>query len=141
MCICINCARVTNCKAYHFVETKHEQPHLSEEPTFEPLGPTIHVNIRTITSNEDLEKEMARMWREHESETKAALQEQQQNYNNYNFDDDNDGDGREKYEVFSPTTTTEYDVVKCTDYIHEAGSWVRNMPKEIKEANPNFVPS
>lgn len=32
MCICIDCARVTNCKAYHFVETKHQQPHMTEDP-------------------------------------------------------------------------------------------------------------
>eukprot|EP00977_Amphora_coffeiformis_P016221 scaffold4957_cov152-Amphora_coffeaeformis.AAC.1 len=37
MCICIDCARVTNCAAYHFVETKHEQPHMNENPTFEPV--------------------------------------------------------------------------------------------------------
>ena len=37
MCICIDCARVTNCAAYHFVETKHEQPHINENPTFEPI--------------------------------------------------------------------------------------------------------
>lgn len=32
MCICINCSRVTNCQAYHFVESKHQQPHISENP-------------------------------------------------------------------------------------------------------------
>lgn len=32
MCICIDCSRVTNCQAYHFVETKHSQPHMSEDP-------------------------------------------------------------------------------------------------------------
>lgn len=37
-CICIDCARVTNCAAYHFVETKHEQPHMNENPTFEPVN-------------------------------------------------------------------------------------------------------
>lgn len=31
-CICIDCARVTNCKAYHFVETKHNQPHMNDNP-------------------------------------------------------------------------------------------------------------
>ena len=38
MCICIDCARVTNCAAYHFVESKHEQPHMNEKPTFEPVN-------------------------------------------------------------------------------------------------------
>ena len=32
MCICIDCSRVTNCQAYHFVETKHGQPHMTENP-------------------------------------------------------------------------------------------------------------
>jgi hypothetical protein len=31
-CICIDCARVTNCAAYHFVETKHSQPHMTDNP-------------------------------------------------------------------------------------------------------------
>ena len=50
MCICINCKRVTDCAAYHFVETKHEQPHMTETPTFEPRdgSPTIHVHVRTV---------------------------------------------------------------------------------------------
>ena len=49
MCICINCKWVTSCKAYHFVETKHEQPHMSAEPAFMPRdgSPTITVTIRT----------------------------------------------------------------------------------------------
>ena len=49
MCICINCQLVTSCKAYHFVETKHEQPHMTNTPTFLPRegSPTINVNIRT----------------------------------------------------------------------------------------------
>mmetsp|Transcript_6253 Transcript_6253/g.13920 ORF Transcript_6253/g.13920 Transcript_6253/m.13920 type:complete len:209 (-) Transcript_6253:370-996(-) len=48
MCICIDCSRVTNCRAYHFVETKHHQPHLTADPTFTPRegSPTIHVNVR-----------------------------------------------------------------------------------------------
>ena len=29
------------------VETQHEQPHLTESPTFEPVEPTINVNIRS----------------------------------------------------------------------------------------------
>ena len=36
-CICVDCAHVTNCAAYHFVETKHEQPHMNEKPTLEPV--------------------------------------------------------------------------------------------------------
>ena len=41
MCICIDCSRVTNCKAYHFVETKHSQPHMTEDPVSQ-LVPNIN---------------------------------------------------------------------------------------------------
>jgi len=48
-CICINCAFVTNCTAYHFVEERHLQPHISKKPKFEPIdgSPSINVNIRS----------------------------------------------------------------------------------------------
>ena len=47
MCICINCRYVDRCETYNAVETQHQQPHLTENPTFEPVEPTINVNIRT----------------------------------------------------------------------------------------------
>lgn len=47
MCICINCHYVDSCITYHAVEGQHQQPHLTEEPTFEPVEPTINVNIRS----------------------------------------------------------------------------------------------
>ena len=47
MCICINCSYVDRCITYHAVETQHQQPHLTLEPDFEPLEPTINVNIRS----------------------------------------------------------------------------------------------
>ena len=49
MCICVNCKWVDTCKAYHFVETKHEQPHMTESPDFMPRdgSPTINVAVRT----------------------------------------------------------------------------------------------
>ena len=74
MCICINCARVTNCAAYHFVETKHGQPHMNEAPTFEPQNgsPTINVNIRSV-ENEARRQEINRMFNEHEAETERAM--------------------------------------------------------------------
>eukprot|EP00802_Teleaulax_amphioxeia_P029706 Tamp_31925.p2 GENE.Tamp_31925~~Tamp_31925.p2 ORF type:complete len:161 (+),score=39.77 Tamp_31925:3-485(+) len=48
MCICVNCKLVDVCKAYHFVEEKHQQPHLTETPAFEPRdgNPTIEAIIR-----------------------------------------------------------------------------------------------
>ncbi|HEY9736858.1 MAG TPA: Ycf34 family protein [Trichocoleus sp.] len=46
MCICINCHYVDRCTTYHAVEAQHEQPHLTENPTFEAVEPSINVNIR-----------------------------------------------------------------------------------------------
>jgi hypothetical protein len=134
MCICIDCARVTNCAAYHFVETKHEQPHMTEHPTFEPRegSPTIHVNVRTVR-NDDQQQEIARMWKEHKGETERAMEKSQQG-------DDEPLYGETKYD-FSPSVTYEYDVIKCEDFVPEPGCWVRNMPEEIRIANPNFIPS
>jgi len=133
MCICIDCARVTNCAAYHFVESKHEQPHMTENPTFTPRegSPTIHVNIRTTRTQEGQE-EIDRMWREHESETaKAEAASGGQEGALY---------GETVYNL-SHMTTTEYDVVACEDFVEDKGCWVRNMPEEIRKANPDFVPT
>jgi len=129
MCICIDCARVTNCAAYHFVETKHEQPHMTENPTFSPRegSPTIHVNVRTQRD----EAEMARMWREHESETSKARA---------TGGEEGTLHGETVYDL-SPVTTIEYDVVACEDFVEDKGCWVRNMPAEIRKANPDFVPT
>ncbi len=46
MCICVNCQYVDRCITYHAVEGQHLQPHLTESPDFEPVEPTINVNIR-----------------------------------------------------------------------------------------------
>ncbi len=45
MCICVNCDYVDRCITYHAVETNHQQPHLTETPSFEPNNPTIDANI------------------------------------------------------------------------------------------------
>lgn len=47
MCICVNCLYVDRCNTYFAVETQHEQIHLTNNPDFEPLQPSINVNIRT----------------------------------------------------------------------------------------------
>ena len=46
-CICVNCAFVDNCTAYHVVEAKHGQPHAAEKPIFTPRegSPTVALNI------------------------------------------------------------------------------------------------
>ncbi|MBP0030444.1 Ycf34 family protein [Roseofilum sp. Guam] len=46
MCICVNCEYVDRCLTYHAVEGQHQQPHLTENPDFEPINPEINVNIR-----------------------------------------------------------------------------------------------
>lgn len=131
-CICINCSRVTNCSAYNFVEEKHEQPHMTENPTFTPRegSPTIHVNVRTIRSEKEKE-EMDRLWKEYKEEEKKAEANQEAG---------GDLRGSQVYD-FTPITTYEYDVVACEDYLEDMGCWVRNMPEEIRRANPDFVPT
>ncbi|MEM8642254.1 MAG: Ycf34 family protein [Cyanobacteria bacterium P01_G01_bin.54] len=47
MCICINCTYVDRCTTYHAVEHQHQQPHLTDAPSFDPFEPSINVNIRT----------------------------------------------------------------------------------------------
>jgi hypothetical protein len=130
MCICINCSRVINCSAYHFVETKHNQPHIAATTTFTPRNgsPTIHVNVRTDRANGD---EVERMWREHGEQTARAQRDQT----------GSDVLHGETVYNLTPITTLEYDVVACADYLEDMGCWVRNMPEEIKRANPHFVPT
>lgn len=133
MCICIHCAHVTNCSAYHFVEEKHEQPHMNENPTFTPSdgSPTIHVNIRTSSSKESV----AQIWAEHSEQQLVAEQVATEKGT-----DVNEERGEKLYD-FSTRTTYEYDVVKCESYIHEQDCWVKNMPESIRMVNPHFIPS
>jgi hypothetical protein len=107
---------------------------MNPSPTFLPRdgSPTIHVNIRTQRSPD----EMARIWAEHVEQTKLAEEKQKQSVAH-------DGGklmGENKYDL-SVKTTYEYDVVACADYDEDIGAWVRNMPEEIRKANPNFVPT
>lgn len=86
-----------------------------------------------IRTKDDRDAEIKRMWSEHSSETQMAEEKNPEL---------NEGElyGEKKYDL-SPVTTYEYDVVACADFVEEKGCWVRNMPQEIKDANPNFVPS
>ncbi len=138
-CICINCSKVTNCKAYHFVESKHSQPHMNNDPTFTPRdgSPTIHVNIRTKRENKD---EMKRLWSEHVEETRKAEEKMTAASSDENDMQENKLIGEKKYDL-SVKTTFEYDVVACEDFVEDIGCWIRNIPEEIKVANPNFVPT
>jgi hypothetical protein len=102
-------------------------------------SPTIHVNVRTLRTLEDRQREMQRMWSEHENET-ALAQQAAASAVNKNDKEEPILVGETKYDL-SPTTTYEYDVVKCADYLHDKDCWIRNMPQAIKDANPHFVPS
>lgn len=103
---------------------------MTENPTFEPRdgSPTIHVNVRTIRNQDDQEKEIERMWREYKAEEANASQQGSGLHGQQTYD-------------FTPVTTYEYDVVKCADFVEEKGAWVNSMPQEIRDANPQFVPS
>ncbi|AIE73507.1 MULTISPECIES: Ycf34 family protein [unclassified Synechocystis] len=55
MCICVNCHYVDRCITYHAVEHQHQQPHLSDNPDFDPVNPSINVNIRTPDHSIEME--------------------------------------------------------------------------------------
>jgi hypothetical protein len=138
MCICIHCKHVTNCLAYHFVEEQHRQPHMNNDPTWEPRdgSPTIDVTIR---KGRGIGGQLAKMEEEHEEETRKAeeafLQE-----NNGELTEDITLHGETKYDV-SGAVEYEFDVVACEDFVEERDKWVKNMPEEIRLANPDFVPT
>jgi len=141
MCICINCKYVTDCAAYHFVEERHSQPHMTHDPNFTPRdgSPTIHVNIRSQYDSERSENEIKKMWREYKQEEQAALTNLSSNEGN---EDDSPAIGPTTYNLSNiGEVSYEYDVVKCEDFMQEIDCWVKNMPQEIREANPQFVPS
>jgi hypothetical protein len=122
-CICIHCKYVTDCAAYHFVEGRHNQPHMTENPTFTPRdgSPTIHVNVRTIDRN--------------------VQQEASEEGAGDDGDSSNDAGPSAAWTAAAPAVTYEYDVVACQDYVEDRDCWVRNMPEAIRIANPDFVPS
>jgi hypothetical protein len=117
---------VTNCAAYHFVESKHEQLHMTENPMFDPRegSPTIHVNVRTVQDGNQ-QDEIARMWKEHKAKTEHAMKKSVQQ------GDSDELYGESKYDL-TPVTTYEYNVVKCEDFVSDPGHWVQNMPEEIR---------
>ncbi len=55
MCICINCFYVDSCITYNAVETQHQVLHLTENPDFEPVQPSINVNIRPLPDGYEME--------------------------------------------------------------------------------------
>lgn len=105
-------------------------------------SPTIHVNVRTIRTEEDRQREIERMWSEHAAETERAEAEAAAAAASSSEDEEDQQPlhGATTYDLGS-STTIEYDVVACEDFVEDKGCWVRNMPQEIKDANPHFVPS
>ena len=75
------------------------------------------------------------MWGEHEEQTRQAEEAS---------GGEGGGDfplvGEKQYDL-SGTTSYEYDVVECEDFTEDKDAWVRNMPEEIRLANPDFVPT
>lgn len=134
MCICINCARVTNCSAYHFVEERHTQPHINKNPTWEPRNgsPTIQVHIRPDATRKP-QNELEQLWEEQNDQTRLSG-EAPDAVNGVGVDG---LIGEKQYR----TTNYEYDVVECEDFVLEKDAWVRNMPEEIRACNPDFVPT
>ena len=140
-CICIHCKHVTNCSAYHFVEQQHGQPHINKTPTWEPRNgsPTINVHIRP-DEDETTQNELDKMWMEHKEETRRAEESYAESNNGQQADEDTALYGNTQYDL-SGTTTYEYDVIECEDFVEEKDAWVKNMPEEIRLANPDFVPT
>lgn len=139
MCICIHCKHVTNCSAYYFVEEQHSQPHINKNPTWEPRNgsPTINVHIRP-DEDKTVEDELGKMWEEHEDQTRQAEESSSEMSDGAGADAPLFG---EKQYDLSGTTSYEYDVVECEDFVQDTDAWVRNMPEEIRIANPDFVPT
>ena len=138
MCICINCKFVTNCAAYHFVEERHSQPHMTNDPTFTPRdgSPTIHVNIRSEyeKNSDESKKEIKKMWREYKEEERAALEKL-----STGSEENNEAVGPTTYNLSSiGEVSYEYDVVKCEDFIEEIDCWIKNMPQEVRRTNIDF---
>lgn len=97
-CICINCKWVDQCVTYHWVETQHEQPHVSSAPTFEPDDPQIQVFIRN------------------EGDAPAEVRDAP----------DEGAEGSDG--VRPAVLTTEYDVFGCDAFAEDKGKWLRLMP-------------
>ena len=140
-CICIHCKHVTNCSAYHFVEQQHGQPHINKTPNWEPRdgSPTINVHIRP-DEDKTTENELGKMWQEHEEETRRAEESYAESNDGKQVDEDEALFGSTQYDL-SGTTSYEYDVIECDDFVEQKDMWVKNMPEEIRLANPDFVPT
>lgn len=48
MCICLNCQYLNVCKQYNFIEKKHNELHINNNPSFLPSQTIINVNFSYI---------------------------------------------------------------------------------------------
>lgn len=63
-CICVHCAYVDRCKAYHVIEEKHNQPHVSESPDFQPTNPTVAIIYDQTTELTELDVQACESFKE-----------------------------------------------------------------------------
>ena len=114
---------------------------MSEEPTFLPRegSPTINVNIRTEQRQPKAgdSENKPRMWKDQiqDDDDDDEVDEPKRDAKYY------EETGTIETVKTNTTTTIEYDIVKCADFLLDKGCWVRNMPDEIKRVNPDFVPT
>jgi hypothetical protein len=113
-CICINCKLVDRCKVYHWVETMHEQPHLTMEPDFDPSKPEVQVFIRN-------EEEATPLYEEEAEDERAAAAPTMSQAAPEPPPPPPPADGR-------PVLTTEFDVFGCASFVEDDGRWIRLMP-------------
>mmetsp|Transcript_34506 Transcript_34506/g.52968 ORF Transcript_34506/g.52968 Transcript_34506/m.52968 type:complete len:193 (-) Transcript_34506:192-770(-) len=130
-CVCINCAFVVNCSIYHMVETQHEQPHMTPNPTFNPPEGAPKINIVTTHEEQTFDRDafIAELAPYKESMDQESDEFKQILKNLVN-----------KWAV-PPMMEIEMDVVSCKSFVEEKDCWIKNMPESIKRWNPQFVPS
>jgi hypothetical protein len=106
---------VDRCETYHWVETQHQQQHVTEAPDFQPADPKIQVFIRQdpigVLDPEAAAKATSRT-------LVGSLPESTEDF----YD--------------GPTeTTTEFDVFACDAFEADPGKWIRLMP------DADFIPT
>ena len=116
-CICINCKFVDQCKTYRWVEDMHEQPHVAQNPEFEPNDPQIQVFIRdedTLAASPV------------PAEVSTAAEGSSQGVD--------EASGRREWRS-THELTIEYDVFACDAFTEDKGRWLRLMP------DADFIPT
>ena len=128
-CICINCRFVDRCTTYHWVETQHEQPHVTSGPDFEPSDPqsadgrrATHPRPRTEDTDRPIpfpDTPAVQVFIRSEAAAAAAAAAPGA-----------PDAGSEEPEASKAQSllTTEYDVYRCDSFAEEKGKWLRLMP-------------